>query len=338
MRTVLLGPQRFMTTAGTALRSLGVDGPVATVNAGWEEREDVVEELDTALEGRARHLRLYHRTFDVLAKDEVFAGAALAFRDRHDALLSLYRLRLHHSMEGVYDVVRRTREGEGRGRGEGEGRGEAGAFGAVDDAVEGVRHVDAWYAGQLKNLYAELDAAAPLDSSGVIAWHRGEISAALADSAALVLTGGHVGTLLRALRLFAIRIPDDLPVIAWSAGAMALTERVVLFHDFGPEGASEAEVYDRGLGRVRGVVALPHARRRLRLDDRDRCAVMARRFTDQHCVLLDDGTALELTPDGGLPKGARILGIDGAVHELGAGVGAPAAPAPATAEERGVTA
>ena len=311
MRTILLGPQRFMTTAGTALRSLGVDGRVATVNAGWEEREDAVDELDTVLEGRAHHLRLYHRTFDVIAKDEVFAGAALSFRDHHDALRSLYRLRLHHAMDGLYAVVRRTREGELRTGGTHT------AYGAVDDAVEAVRHVDAWYAAQLKNLYGELDAAAPLDSSGVIAWHRGEIEAALADCAALVVTGGHVGTLLRALRLFAIRIPQTLPVIAWSAGAMALTERVVLFHDHGPEGSTEAEVYDRGLGRVKGVVALPHARRRLRLDDKDRCAVMARRFTDQHCVLLDDGTALELTPEGGLPQGARILGIDGAVHELG---------------------
>ena len=88
-------------------------------------------------------------------------------------------------------------------------------------------------------------------------------------------------------------IPDELPVVAWSAGAMVLTERVVLFGDFGPEGASEAEVYDRGLGRVPGVVALPHARRRLRLDDHDRCAAMARRFVDRHCLLLDDGTALD---------------------------------------------
>lgn len=311
MRTILLGPQRFMTTAGTALRSLGVDGRVATINAGWEEREDAVDELDAALEGRTHHLRLYHRTFDVIAKDEVFAGAALSFRDHHDALLSLYRLRLHHAMDGLYAVVRRSREAEARTGGAHT------AYGAVDDAVEAVRHVDAWYGAQLKNLYAELDAAAPLDSSGVIAWHRGEIEAALADCAALVVTGGHVGTLLRALRLFAIRVPETLPVIAWSAGAMALTERVVLFHDHGPEGATEAEVYDRGLGRVKGIVALPHARRRLRLDDKDRCAVMARRFTDQHCVLLDDGTALELTPEGGLPQGARILGIDGAVHELG---------------------
>src|SRR5262245_61436644 len=107
MKTVLLGPQRFMTTAGTALRSLGVDGPVATINAGWEEREDVVDELDEVLGGDTRHLRLYHRTLDVLAKDATFAKAAIAFRDAHDALISLYRLRLDHAMEGVYAVQRR---------------------------------------------------------------------------------------------------------------------------------------------------------------------------------------------------------------------------------------
>lgn len=312
MRTVLLGPQRFMTTAGTALRSLGVEGPVATINAGWEEREDVVDELDSVLGGDTRHLRLYHRSLDVITKDGAFGAAALDFRDRHDALLSLYRLRLQNAMDGVYAVQRRTREGEGRVRGE------VTAYAALDDSIEVVRHVDRWYAAQLKELYAELDAAAPIESSGVIAWHRGELADLLGQAAAVVLTGGHVGTLLRTLRLFAIQLPDAVPVVAWSAGAMALTERVVLFHDHGPEGNTEAEVFDRGLGRVRGVVALPHARRRLRLDDRDRCAVMARRFTDQHCVLLDDGTALELTETGGLPKGARILGIDGAIHELGA--------------------
>ena len=313
MRTVLLGPQRFMTTAGTALRSLGVEGPVATINAGWEDREDVVDELDQVIGGETRHLRLHHRMFDVIEKDAEFASAAMTFRDGHDALLSLYRLRLQHALDGVYAVQRRVREAQGRVGGAPGAGGATAAYGALDDAIEVVRHVDSWYAGQLKTLYAELDASSPIDASGVIGWHRGELAALLGGSAALVLTGGHVGTLLR---LFAIAIPDELPVVAWSAGAMALTERVVLFHDFGPQGASEAEVFDRGLGRVKGMVVLPHARRRLRLDDRDRCAVMARRFTEQHCVLLDDGTALELDDAGGLPSGARILGIDGAIHDL----------------------
>ena len=106
--TVLLGPQRFMTTAGTTLRALEVEGPVATITAGWEEREDQDEELGQVLDGRGRNLRLYHRMFDVLAKDERFAAAALAFRDRHDELQSFYRLRLEGALQSVYAVQRRS--------------------------------------------------------------------------------------------------------------------------------------------------------------------------------------------------------------------------------------
>ena len=48
---------------------------------------------------------------------------------------------------------------------------------------------------------------------------------------------------------------------------MALTERVVLFHDFVPHGVAQTEVYGTGIGVVPGVVALPHARRRLQVGD-----------------------------------------------------------------------
>jgi hypothetical protein len=314
MRTVLLGPQRFMTTAGTALRSLEVDGPVATITAGWEEREDVVDELDQVLGGNPRHLRLYHRMLDVIEKDPVFAAAALAFRDRHDELISLYRLRLQNATDGMYAVQRRILAHEGEWR----PGAESTAYGALADAVGAVRRLDDWYAGELKKLYRELDETAPRSRSEVIGWHKGELHAELAGCAALVITGGHVGTLLRALRLFDLPIPDSLPVVAWSAGAMVLTERVVLFHDFGPQGASEPELYDRGLGRVKGVVALPHARRRLKLDDRARCALMAQRFTEHRCLLLDDGTALDLGPDRALPRSAHILGVDGSIHRVSA--------------------
>ena len=53
--TVLLGPQRFMTTAGSTLRSLEVEGPVATITAGWEGREDQDEELNQVLDGQVTH-------------------------------------------------------------------------------------------------------------------------------------------------------------------------------------------------------------------------------------------------------------------------------------------
>ena len=313
--TVLLGPQRFMTTAGTTLRALEVEGPVATITAGWEEREDQDEELGQVLDGRGRNLRLYHRMFDVLAKDERFAAAALAFRDRHDELQSFYRLRLEGALQSVYAVQRRSSA---------HGTAEA----ALADAIAAVRRLDDWYSAELKTLYREIDAQAPATESEVIAWHRGELAGMLADSAALVITGGHVGMLLRALRMFALPIAEERPVIAWSAGAMALTSKVVLFHDYAPQGSHEAEVYDRGLGRVPGVIALPHARRRLRLDDRARCAVLARRFPEHRLLLLDDGTSAVFgssgepvaeqagTAYGLLPHGVRVLTEDGVVKEV----------------------
>ena len=317
--TVLLGPQRFMTTAGSTLRTLVPEGPVATVTAGWEEREEEDEELDTVLGHRSRNLRLYHRMFDVLGKDERFASAALSFRDRHDELLSFYRLRLESAMGGVYAVQRRTSA---------HGTAEA----ALADAIEAVRRLDDWYSGQLKDLYREIDAQAPATESDVVAWHRGELAGMLGECAALVLTGGHVGTLLRTLRMFALPMPDELPVVAWSAGAMALTSKVVLFHDYAPRGSHEAEVFDRGLGRVPGVIALPHARRRLRLEDRARSSVLARRFRDHRLLLLDDGTSAVFTTgeapaaegaDGAaaayapLPHGVRVLRQDGIVEQVG---------------------
>ncbi len=304
-RTLLLGPQRFKQTATAALRSLDTDGPVAVINSGWEEREDEVSELDTALDGRAHHLRLYHRMLDVLEKDRRFAASALAFRDRHERLLSIYRLRLQYALDGAYAVQRRLLAD-----------GDDTAYGALDDAIEVVRHVDDWYLARLGALYDDGDLVERAATSGVIGWHRGEIEAALAAAAAVVLPGGNVGTLLRTLRLFSIDPAPGLPVIAWSAGAMALTEEVVLFHDHGPQGASETELFDRGLARVSGVVALPHARTRLRLEDKPRSAILARRFGDRHCLLLDEGVILDVTADGGLPGGSRVLGVDGAIHEL----------------------
>ena len=128
----------------------------------------------------------------------------------------------------------------------------------------------------------------------------------------LAVAGGHVGILLRCLRLFAVVPPPELPVVAWSAGAMAMTERVVLYNDRGPQGVQGAEVWDRGTGRVRDVVAMPHARRRLRLDDPVHAKVFVRRFAPATCLLLDDGTQVELGADGKVPEDARVLTETGA--------------------------
>ena len=111
---------------------------------------------------------------------------------------------------------------------------------------------------------------------------------------------------------------DDQPVIGWSAGAIAITDRIVLYHDSPPQGPGNAEVLDRGLGLCRGVVALPGAGQRLRLDDPERVSRLAGRFAPSLCVALDDGAALACTAAGWESTSeTRVLLESGTVEELG---------------------
>jgi hypothetical protein len=306
MTTILLGPQRFTTTVGPTVRSLELEGQIAMINAGWEERESDDDELGGHLDGRGVNLRLHHRMMDVLAKDEHFAAAALAFRDRQDELRAFYGIRLQSAIDAVRAVHHRTSI---------HGVGPV----AEQDAIEAVREVDRWYAAELAELYRGVTATAPRVESSTIGWHMGEIQAILDDCAGVVIAGGNVRTLLRAMRVFDVTIPPDLPVVAWSAGAMALTDTVVLFHDFTPHGVTAAELHDTGTGRIPGVIALPHAKRRLLLEDHQRMAVLARRFPDHRLTLLDDGAVVRF-PNGAtdLPAGARVIDLAGRVRVVGA--------------------
>ena len=114
-------------------------------------------------------------------------------------------------------------------------------------------------------------------------------------------------------------------VVAWSAGAMTLTERVVLFHDHTAYGIGLSEVLDRGLGLLPDVVFLPHARQRLDVADARNVAILARRFAPAACVGLQNGATLSgprLTSTGA-PESAFLLAQDGSLAPLVA-VHAPA--------------
>ena len=103
----------------------------------------------------------------------------------------------------------------------------------------------------------------------------------------------------------------------WSAGAIVLTERVVLYHDSPPQGPGNAEVLERGLSLARNMVALPHAVRRLRLNEPERVSRFARRMLPARCVILDDGGALILDRNGWISDtGVRVLTSGGLVREM----------------------
>jgi hypothetical protein len=86
---------------------------------------------------------------------------------------------------------------------------------------------------------------------------------------------------------------EHIPIFAWSAGAMALGERVVLFHDSPPHGVGNAELFEEGLCAYSGVLPLPHAKKRLHLHDRLRVSIFARRFAPAVAVAFDSLTKME---------------------------------------------
>ncbi|HEU5384899.1 MAG TPA: hypothetical protein VFV73_03280 [Streptosporangiaceae bacterium] len=291
MRVVLLGPQRRPTLDGV-VRSLGLTGPFATVTAGWREREPDDGELSALLGGSAMNLGLYRRGMDVAERDPVFATGWDELRRTLAGLQEVYLLRLDYALRAVYAVQRQAGSGSE----------------AVEEAVAAVRSLDEAHLRRVNGARGEFYARLEPHARPVIAAHRDEVAAVLRDAGALVVAGGHVGVLADVLHLFnvAAALNGGSLVIAWSAGAMALTDRIVLFHDRAPQGPGHPEVYGSGLSLLRDVVLLPHARARLLLDDAPRMAVLARRFAPARCVPLEAGNRIDIY-DGAWPAGLRVI-------------------------------
>ena len=295
MRVVLLGPQR-RPTVDSVVRSLGLPGPFATVTAGWQEREGEDGELHALLaagqnRGPAVGLSLYRRWLDVRERDPLYFAGSRRLDEALSSLTDLYLLRLDYALRAVYAVQRRF----------------PGACDALAGAIAAVRELDAAHLRRVNELRGEFFERLPPHDRPVIAEHRAAVSAVLGSAAAVVIAGGHVGVLAEALHLFNVAASvGSSPVIAWSAGAMALTDRIVLFHDRAPHGPGHPEVHGSGLSVLRDAVLLPHARARLLLDDAPRMAVLAQRFFPARCVPLEAGTRIDVQ-DGRWPDGIRVI-------------------------------
>ncbi len=301
----MLGPQR-RPTVDAAVRLLDADGPVATVTAGWQEREPDDGLLSTLLGGRDVNLGLYGRWLDVVDRDPEYAAGARRLAGVLGELEDTYLLRLDYALQAVYALQHRA----------GTGQEDSVSDEAVAEAIAAVRELDEGYLHQVNSARGEFFEELRPHDRPVIAEHRAAVAGVLGEASALVMAGGHVGVLAEVLHLFNIAAAPLSEVIAWSAGAMALADRIVLFHDRSPQGPGHPEVYGAGLSLLREVVLLPHARDRLLLDDAPRMAVFARRFAPARCILLETGARLDVGSDGAWPPGTRVLAEDGHVTTL----------------------
>jgi hypothetical protein len=301
----LLGPQR-RPSVQQVVGGLDQQASFAAVTAGWQERESDDAELRRLLGDRVVNLGLHGRWLDVLEQDPEYANAEREHEAALAELRQLYLIQLDHALNAAYGVAER-REGRPRLR-----------ESALRDAVDVVRLLDEQHLVRVRAAQlAFFDAWRPQERPPVAA-HREEVRRLLGSADALIVAGGHVGELVKVLHLFQVGPSVPETVVAWSAGAIALTDRVVLFHDHVPHGVAQTEVLGEGLGVIRDLVLLPHARRRLRVEDTVRMSVLARRFDPVRCLVLDDGVRVDVPGGGHLPAEARILGLDGRITSVAA--------------------
>lgn len=279
---------------------LGLHGPFALVTAGWKEREGEVAELEGAIGGNAFNLELNRCYERVLDKDPELGRALRRRQDRLRELQELYRLQLANAMASARKLMATDRAPEI-------------IDAARDHAIEAVRQLDRHHLSRVADMHRLFESEARPGESRALLGERSQLAQRVHDAQAVLIAGGHIAVLLNRLRLF-----DLAPalrqgvVIAWSAGAMAVCGRVVLFHDSPPQGPGNAEVLDRGLELASGVLPLPNASERLELGNATRVALLARRFAELVPVVLDPGARLDWDP----PRwracpGTRVLGTRG---------------------------
>lgn len=284
---VLLGAQRFDETLGTLTRRLECEGPMATITAGWREREDEDDDLRAHLECQTVNLRLYHRAAEVLARDPELAKAHRAKQATLHHKQDFYRIRLEHELAANHVIRQRWAPADVLEHEEAA-------------SVAAIRMLDDYHLAQCRRAEAEFEAAMAPSQRPAVVEHREQLAEILARCQGIAIAGGHVASLLNRMRLFGLReLITGQTVFAWSGGGMVVCERVVLFHDSPPQGRGAAEVLDEGLGLVPDIVMLPQPETRLRLTDPERVSLLARRFHPASCVAF--------------PAGAHVIVRDGQV-------------------------
>ena len=279
---IMLGPQSPRANLKNAIDSLSFNGPIVTITAGWRDSEAETDELQAEIGIPIEDLNLYHQAEKIFALEPELHALQ---RDRRDKLLELqrlYRIRLTPSMAAARRLLRE--------------KGEPDLLRLEQRAaISQVRALDRHHVRRISAIHQDFDTRrAALAISGATTL-RQTIQRKVADSALVLIAGGHVAVLINRIRLF--RLADVLaqkPIIAWSAGAMVLGERIVLFHDDAPQGKRDAEVLDTGLGIVRNIIPLPHSKSRLDWSNRTRMALFSRRFAPAICCTLDNGSMIQM--------------------------------------------
>jgi hypothetical protein len=225
----------------------------------------------------AVNLRLHARSAAVFRDDTELTVAYQARQQRLRHIQAFYRVRLDKIEDAAKTISVRYVEPELLDMEE-------------KVTVDQFRHIDADHIERCNAVRNDFDKSWRFVDRPIIARHREELRRELATCDALVIAGGHVASLLNRLAMFdVLELAAGKPLVAWSAGAMVLTERIVLFHDYPPYGSDIAQVLDAGFALAPGLVVLPDAHHRVNLHARAGIQRFARRMAPATCVAMDHG-------------------------------------------------
>ena len=291
---VLLGPQNPVRNIGAAVHQSGIaEGPLAVVSAGWQEAEADLDELQAIVGRPLEDINLYRRAEALFREDEELRAAYRLRQDKLKKLQQLYRLRLR----SLAIAVRRLQRVEGD---------EDLLTTERRHAVKQLQALDSHHLQHCEDIHADFEHHVRPNERESVVSRAAEMADVLDRTNGVIITGGNVAVLINRLRLFGLgsRL-RECHILAWSAAAMALTDRIVLFHERMPQGRREAEIFGRGLGLVSGAVVFPDTAQRLRTGDRTRIRMMARRFAPAACVTLNNGSSVRW-------HGERVVEVEGA--------------------------
>jgi len=282
LQRILLGPQRPTINLGRVREVALPEGPMAVISAGWQEAEADIDEVYEQVQSPLLDLKLYQRAEQVFSEDPNLHKAYRQRQDRLQELQQLYRMRLRQLMTAARRI-RRAKAARDLVEAE------------LQHAVAQLRELDQHHLGRIATVYDEFADALGPNSSGLLADHIAEINTILEDCDSVLITGGNVLVLLNRLQLFDLKAQlAKRHLVAWSAGAMVLSDLIVLYHDRTPLGRRDVEVLGPGMGILHDKIFLPDARKRLLEKDVSRISVLHERFSPADCITLNSGSFLRL--------------------------------------------
>lgn len=278
---LLLGPQRPIVNLDSALARSGIgERPIAVISAAWQEAEGDIDDVRRLVKSPLTDLGIYQKANELFDVDKPLHDAYRLRQERLKEQQRLYRMRLRQ----LTIAARATLHAAG----------ETTVVAAERrHAISQLRALDRHHLRQVGKIHGRFESAVNAGLHSHLADFAAALEEQLSQFETVLITGGNVIVLINRLRLFGLhRLLREKDIIAWSAGAMVLSDRIVLFHDKLPQGRRDAEILCQGLGLVPRLVLLPNPSDRLRTRDLLRVGLFDRRFSPAICMTLDSGSFL----------------------------------------------